>query len=186
MKVIALYKNDLTLLSRAIKNDRSAQKQLYEVHAPKMLSVCRTYTKDLQQAEDIMIRAFMKVFSNLEKFKHQGSFEGWIRRIVVNECISWLRAHKRLHYLEEQACFEPAAFESSTGLEVAEIQELIDQLPDGLSAVFNLYAIEGYKHREIAAMLNISEGTSKSQLSHARKQLQKALKKRQIFGYGTI
>lgn len=186
MKVIALHEHETTQIRLAVNNDRAAQKWIYDKHAAKMLSVCRTYIKDLHQAEDALICGFTKVFSNLDKFEHKGSFEGWIRRIVVNECISWLRSHKKLHFIDDQPKYEVAVFDEPTGLDAVEIQELIDQLPAGFKVVFNLYAIEGFKHREIAQMLNISEGTSKSQLSHARKQLQKALEKRKIFGYGTI
>ena len=137
-----------------------------------MLSVCRQYIKDIQLAEDVMITAFMKVFTNLKNFEHKGSFEGWIRRIMVNECISYLRVQKKVKFAEDEFFVEESFNEIDSQFTVEQIQYLIDALPDGYKMVFNLYAIEGYKHNEIAKMLGINEGTSKSQLSHARKMLQ--------------
>lgn len=129
------------------------------------------YVKDVHQAEDLMITAFMKVFLNLASFSHQGSFEGWIRRIMVNECISFLRANRRIVFLDDEKFRDDSHSDIESNLSVEDLQSLIDALPDGYRMVFNLYAIEGYKHREISAMLGISEGTSKSQLSHARRIL---------------
>lgn len=137
-----------------------------------MLSVCRQYIKDVHQAEDIMITAFMKVFTSLQHFEHKGSFEGWIRRIMVNECISFLRVDKKVKFIEDENYFEERHNNIESQFSVEDIQFLIDNLPEGYKMIFNLYAIEGFKHQEIAQMLGISEGTSKSQLSHARKMLQ--------------
>lgn len=150
-----------------------------------MLSVCRQYIKDLHQAEDIMITAFMKVFSNLKNFEHKGSFEGWIRRIMVNECISFIRVQKKVKYIEDENFFEETHSSTDSQFNVEDIQFLIDSLPDGYKMVFNLYAIEGFKHNEIAKMLGINEGTSKSQLSHARKMLQGQINKLKNFQNGT-
>ncbi|MFD1615502.1 RNA polymerase sigma factor [Gelatiniphilus marinus] len=177
MKVIQLHKNESKLIKSAIKNNREAQQLLFEWHAPKMLSVCRYYIKDMQDAEEAMLNGFFKVFSKLKEFKNEGSFEGWIRRIMIRESISFLRQKKNIEFLVED--FEHENNYTSnikTNIEVAEIQQLIDALPDGYKMVFVLYAIEGYKHREIAKLLNISEGTSKSQLFKARKLLQEKLK----------
>ncbi len=150
-----------------------------------MLGVCRQYIKDVHLAEDVMITAFMKVFSNLKNFEHKGSFEGWIRRIMVNECISCLRVQKKVSYLEDEYYTEDTFNNIESGLSVDDIQNLIDGLPNGYKMVFNLYAIEGYKHQEIATMLGISEGTSKSQLSHARKMLQELVNKQKNYVNGT-
>ncbi|MNT62493.1 ECF RNA polymerase sigma factor SigE [compost metagenome] len=114
----------------------------------------------------------MKVFTNLKNFEHKGSFEGWIRRIMVNECISYLRVQKKVKFAVDEFFVEESFNEIDSQFTVEQIQYLIDALPDGYKMVFNLYAIEGYKHNEIAKMLGINEGTSKSQLSHARKMLQ--------------
>ena len=185
MKVIALHQEEREIISQAVENNRHAQQKIYSSHAPKMLSVCRQYVKDVHQAEDVMITAFMKVFSNLKNFEHKGSFEGWIRRIMVNECISFIRVQKKVKYIEDENYFEETHNNTDSQFNVEDIQFLIDSLPDGYRMVFNLYAIEGFKHQEIAKMLGINEGTSKSQLSHARKMLQEQINKLKNFQNGT-
>lgn len=185
MKVITLHEEERDIIKQAAESNRHAQQKLYSKHAPKMLGVCRQYIKDIQQAEDIMITAFMKVFTNLKKFEHKGSFEGWVRRIMVNECISFLRAQKRVSFLEDEFYVEDTFNNIESHFSVDDIQTLIDNLPDGYRMVFNLYAIEGFKHQEIAKMLRISEGTSKSQLSHARKMLQKQVNELKNYENGT-
>ncbi|WP_230401584.1 RNA polymerase sigma factor [Hanstruepera ponticola] len=186
LKVIQLYKNNNELISKAVKGNRDAQNRLYEVHAPKMLSVCRYYIKDLQQAEEAMLNGFFKAFTNLKKFEDKGSFEGWLRKIMVRESISFLRAQKRVEFLEENIITsKDFSNDIESNMEVAEIQSLIDALPEGYKMVFVLYAIEGYKHFEIAEILNISEGTSKSQLFKARHVLQKQINELNSQNYGT-
>ncbi|MCZ8229652.1 RNA polymerase sigma factor [Flavobacterium sp.] len=175
MKVIPLHHEEQKLIQLAIENNRQAQQQLYSKFSSKMLGVCRQYIKDIHQAEDVMITAFMKVFVNLRNFENKGSFEGWIRRIMVNECISFLRVNKKMKYTEDEFFVEESFDAIGDQFSVEEIQTLIDTLPEGYKMVFNLYAIEGYKHQEIAQLLGISEGTSKSQLSHARKMLQQQI-----------
>ncbi|UPZ17516.1 RNA polymerase sigma factor [Flavobacterium humidisoli] len=172
MKIIHLHQEETKIIQLAVENNRQAQQQIYSKFSSKMLSVCRQYIKDIQLAEDVMITAFMKVFTNLKNFEHKGSFEGWIRRIMVNECISYLRVQKKVKFAEDEFFVEESFNEIDSQFTVEQIQYLIDALPDGYKMVFNLYAIEGYKHNEIAKMLGINEGTSKSQLSHARKMLQ--------------
>lgn len=185
MKVINLHREEKDLIKLAAGNNRHAQQKIYSKHAPKMLSICRQYVKDVQQAEDIMITAFMKVFSNLSNFENKGSFEGWIRRIMVNECISYIRVQKKVSFLEDEFYVEDSFNNIESQLSVDDIQALIDSLPDGYKMVFNLYAIEGYKHQEIGKMLGISEGTSKSQLSHARKMLKEQINKLKNYANGT-
>lgn len=176
LKVIQLYKNEAQLIKNAKRNDREAQHKLYQWHAPKMLSVCRYYINDVQHAEDVLIKGFFKVFTKLKSYNGKGSFEGWIRRIMVNEAISFLRTKKKLELSTEEVTVpEHTSNNIDTELEVSEIQQLIDNLPEGYRMVFVMYAIEGYKHSEIAKMLHISEGTSKSQLFKARQQLQQQL-----------
>ena len=119
-----------------------------------------------------MLQGFLKVFTNLQKFKNEGSFEGWIRRIMVNTCLSYLRKKNLVDLSDEEYVFNDAATESLENTSLEDIQKLIDKLPNGYKMVFNLFAIEGYKHSEIAAQLDISESTSKSQLFKARKLLQ--------------
>ena len=186
LKVIQLHKNREQLIKKAIKNDREAQHDLYNLFAPKMLSTCRFYISDLQYAEDVLLKGFFKVFKNLKSFKGHGNFEGWIRKIMVRECITFLRQHKHLEFSEED--IEINHIETSTintELEVEEIQQLIDSLPEGYRVVFVMYAVEGYKHYEIAEILGISEGTSKSQLFKARKMLQQKVITLNKTSYGT-
>lgn len=186
MKVIQLYKNEAKLIKKAIDNNREAQRVLYELHAPKMLSVCRYYIKDMQHAEEAMLNGFLKVFSNLKSFKSQGSFEGWIRRIMVRESISFLRKKKQIEFSSDTIESHNTTYDSSqTDLDVEHIQKLIDALPEGYKIVFIMYAIEGYKHKEIANMLGINEGTSKSQLFKARQLLQEQIKTINTSSYGT-
>lgn len=175
MKVISLHQELEELIALAVDNNRHAQQKIYSRFAAKMLSVCRQYVKDVHHAEDLMITAFMKVFTNLKHFENKGSFEGWIRRIMVNECISFLRAQKKVSFMEDEFFVEQSGNNIETDLTVNDIQLLIDNLPDGYKMIFNLYVIEGYKHREIADMLGINEGTSKSQLSHAKRILQQQI-----------
>lgn len=185
MKVINLNHEEKELIELAVDNNRHAQHKIYSKFSPKMLSVCRQYIKDVHQAEDIMITAFMKVFTNLKNFKHEGSFEGWIRRIMINECISFIRVQKKVKFIEDENYFEESFNNIESQFSVEDIQTLIDNLPEGYKMVFNLYAIEGFKHQEIAQMLGINEGTSKSQLSHARKMLQTNINKLKNYTNGT-
>jgi RNA polymerase sigma-70 factor (ECF subfamily) len=177
LKVIQLYKNEAELIKKAAKNHRDAQHTLYEMHAPKMLSVCRYYIKDVHQAEEVMLNGFFKVFTQLKSFKSEGSFEGWIRRIMIRESISFLRKKKKLEFsADDMEVYEKPVNDTNVEFEVDDIQQLIDKLPEGYRMVFNMYAIEGYKHSEIAEMLSIGESTSKSQLFKARKLLQQQIK----------
>lgn len=185
MKVIDLHQPQNEIIALALENNRQAQQKIYSQYAPKMLSVCRQYVKDIHHAEDLMIASFMKVFTSLRNFENKGSFEGWIRRIMINECISFIRVQKKVHFLEDEYYTEDTFNNIESGLSVDDIQSLIDNLPDGYKMIFNLYAIEGFKHKEIADMLGINEGTSKSQLSHARRILQEQINKQKNYENGT-
>ena len=185
LKVIQLHKDEASLIKGAIKNNRDSQRILFDMYAPKMLSVCRYYIKDIQFAEEVMLNGFFKVFSNLKNFKAEGSFEGWIRRIMVRESISYLRQKKSIEFVTDVIDYKNDFTNNiQTEIELAEIQQLIDDLPEGYKIVFVMYAIEGYKHHEIAEILNISESTSKSQLFKAKKQLQEKIINRNKPGYG--
>ncbi|MGG6231225.1 RNA polymerase sigma factor [Tenacibaculum sp. SDUM215027] len=177
MKIISLHNEEASLIKQAKKQSREAQQLIFEQYSPKMLGVCRQYVKDLHHAEDLMLQGFFKVFTNIERFKGEGSFEGWIRRIMVNTCISYLRKKNPIQVSGEDFVFNEVATESLENTSVEDIQKLIDELPEGYKLVFNLYAIEGYKHSEIAEKLQISESTSKSQLFKARKCLQASYEK---------
>ncbi|RAJ14520.1 RNA polymerase sigma factor [Olleya aquimaris] len=185
MKVITLFNNETKLIKKAIQNNRQAQHVLFELHAPKMLSVCRYYIKDIHHAEEVMLNGFFKVFTNLKSYRHEGSFEGWIRRIMVREAISFLRQKKTIQFVYEEYEHVDIQNETAQQYDVAQLQQLIDNLPEGYKMVFVMYAIEGYKHAEIATLLNISEGTSKSQLFKARKLLQNNINTINTKEYGT-
>lgn len=165
------------LIKDCQKGKRKAQKKLYERYAPTMLGLCIRYMKDQYEAEDVLSEAFIKIFANIKQFKFEGSFEGWIRRIMVNECLSQLRKKRRLYAQVdiEELNREPNYEELGDELHAEDLLMLINALPDGYRTIFNLYAIEGYSHKEIAEQLNITVGTSKSQLSRARSLLQKSL-----------
>ena len=168
---------DEELIEKCLKGDQRAQQALFEKFAGKMMSVCMRYAGDLEKAQDVLQDGFVKVFIHLHKFKGEGSFEGWVRRTIVNEALTYIRRNKSM-YLEveiDKAGREPDYQQLNNQLEVEDLQKMIDQLPTGYKTVFNLYAIEGFSHKEIAGKLGISENTSKSQLSRARVYLQKLL-----------
>ncbi len=169
------------LIQGCLRHDRSAQKLLYDTYASKMYGVCYRYIKDSMEAEDVLITSFTKVFDKIDQFKQEGSFEGWIRRIVVNEALTCLRK-KRSMYLEtelEQVDYNLNYKNLSDHLEAEDLLAMVNELPTGYRIVFNMYAIDGYSHKEIAEHLGISENTSKSQLSRARTHLQKVLKEQE-------
>jgi RNA polymerase sigma factor (sigma-70 family) len=177
VKIIPLFNQEAQLLKALRKSDPKAQRQLYEKYASRMMGVCMRYVGDSMTAEDILVAGFMRVFDKIEQFKGEGSFEGWIRRIMVNEALGHLRQRKRLH---EETDLTEAHGQADVGLadqdlEAEELMKLIEKLPIGYRTVFNLYAIEGYSHAEIAQMLGITESTSKSQLHRARAVLQQML-----------
>jgi RNA polymerase sigma factor (sigma-70 family) len=159
------------------KGDSTAQRKVFDHFSGKMYGVCCRYVKDKMDAEDVLVTAFTKVFACIQQFKSEGSFEGWIRRIMVNESLSWLRRHKFMHLDMdiEEADYELDYQNLNDHLEAEDLLKLIDGLPTGYKMVFNLFAIEGYSHKEISEQLGINENTSKSQLSRARVYLQKQL-----------
>ena len=169
--------NEDELIKGCVKRDPSAQKRLFDTYSSKMYGVCYRYVKDSMEAEDILVTAFTKILDKIEQFKNEGSFEGWIRRIIVNEALTHLRRNRSM-YLEtdlEQADREPDYDNLDNSMEAEDLMNIIQELPSGYRIVFNMYAIDGYSHKEIADHLGISENTSKSQLSRARTFLQKKL-----------
>ncbi|MGF1638086.1 MAG: RNA polymerase sigma factor [Cyclobacteriaceae bacterium] len=162
------------------KQQARAQRELYERFAPKMLGVCLRYVKDTAEAEDIMVASLLKVFDKIHQYSGQGSFEGWVRRIVVNEALGFLRKHKMMQVaLDLEYAAEAINYvQIDDGMGAQEIMDVLNEMPVGYKTIFNLYAIEGYNHKEIAEMLGVSENTSKSQLSRARLHLQKKLVER--------
>ena len=165
------------LIDRLVAQDRTAQKQLYERYSPLMFSVCRRYLRSREDAEEALVSGFYKVFSNIETFSRNGSFEGWIRRIMVNEALMKLRKTQILVFPGDS--FAPVESEDGFSIEAdmsaREIMALLDELPPGYRTVFNLYVLEGFKHHEIAETLQISINTSKSQLLLAKEKLRKLL-----------
>jgi RNA polymerase sigma factor (sigma-70 family) len=168
---------DQQALEGCKRKDRHAQRFIYEHFSGKMYALCCRYVKDKMEAEDVMVIAFTKVFERIGQFKGDGSFEGWVRRIMVNESLTYLRRNKSM-YLEtdiEAADREPDYGSLQNELEAEDLRKLIADLPTGYRIVFNLFAIDGFSHQEIAEQLGITESTSKSQLSRARAFLQKRL-----------
>lgn len=173
--------NEDELIKGCVRRERNAQKRLYDTFSSKMYALCCRYVKDSMEAEDVLVTAFTKIFDRIDQFKGEGSFEGWIRRVVVNESLTYLRRNRSM-YIEtelEAADREPDYQQISDHLEAEDLLNMIQELPAGYRIVFNLYAIDGYSHKEIADQLNISENTSKSQLSRARVFLQKILAERE-------
>lgn len=164
------------MIEQAKVQNRLAQKQLFEKYSPKMLSTCRYYIHDVHFAEDVMLKGFFKAFNKIDSFDGKSSFYTWLKSIMSHECIDFLRSktHK-LQFAEWNETHDALSDDFQQDMEVREIQEMIDALPDGCRIVFNLYVLEGLKHSEIAQELQISTGTSKSQLAYARKCLQERL-----------
>jgi RNA polymerase sigma factor (sigma-70 family) len=159
------------------KHDRHAQELLYQRFSGKMFALCCRYVKDKMEAEDVLLVAFSKILDRIGQYTSEGSFEGWIRKAMVNESLTYLRKHKNM-YLEtdiEMADLEPDYEQMESLLQAEDLMQLIAGLPAGYRIVFNMYAIDGYSHKEIAAKLGIRENTSKSQLSRARALLQRNL-----------
>jgi RNA polymerase sigma factor (sigma-70 family) len=164
------------LVQACKRRDRKGQEAVFKRLAGKMMAVCKRYLGTGPLAEDVFMEGFMKVFTKIDLFQEQGSFEGWVRRIMVNEALMALRKEGKMKLQETDFGYEIGQKEDAyVNLEVEELNKLIESLPLGYKTVFNLYAIEGYTHQEIAETLGIQEGTSKSQLSRARGLLQQKL-----------
>jgi RNA polymerase sigma-70 factor (ECF subfamily) len=178
------------IISGCLKGNRKDQEILYRRHAAKFYAVCLQYTGNDDEAQDILQEGFIKIFENLGSYKYEGSFEGWMRRIMVNTALEKFRSKHNLYRVDDiNNIPEPDAEpynEDYVGLEASDLLEIIRELPPKYRMVFNLFAIEGYSHKEISQMINISEGTSKSNLARARIILQRrvgsytGLKKRVI------
>jgi RNA polymerase sigma-70 factor (ECF subfamily) len=168
------------LVRGCIDKNEAAQKAVFDLYAGKMLGVCMRYARNNADAEDMLQDAFIKVFDKIKQFKSEGSFEGWIRKIVVNTALkkySLIRYDKEISghegvEVDQYFSTEPGAY---AHLSEKELLQLINKLPDGYRFVFNMYVIEGYSHDEIASMLGIQSGTSRSQLAKARMMLQKQI-----------
>jgi RNA polymerase sigma-70 factor (ECF subfamily) len=169
---------DEQIVQGCIKKDAIAQRHLYERFSRKMMGVCLRYCDNHEEAEDVVQNGFVSVFQNLESFRGSGSLEGWIRRIMVNTALTNIRKNKKLKLnieLESVEFMLPSGNYLSESYAAKDLLKIIQTLPTGFRTVFNLYAIEGYSHKEIGDMLGISEGTSKSQYSRAKAHLQKII-----------
>ncbi len=165
------------LIKGCLKGHEPSQKALFERYAGRMMTVCRRYSIDEMEAQDMLQDGFIRAFDKLSQFKFEGSFEGWLRRVIVNTAIRYCQRRKttydETHFEKaDKPDAEPSVY---SGLTEEEILKLIARLPQGYRMVFNLYVIEGYSHDEIAQLLNIEAGTSRSQLVKARKMLQQAI-----------
>jgi len=171
--------NDQQLVKNCLKGKREAQHLLYETHAEYMLGVCYRYTKSMTDAEDVLQEGFIKVFAALHQYRDTGSFEGWVRKIMVNTALQRYRSQSSLHAVVSLELAPPDDLREEeaiiSGLSAKELLALVQELPAAYRMVFNLYVFEGYQHKEIAAMLDISEGTSKSNLHDARRWLKEKL-----------
>lgn len=173
--------NEAALIDECIRQKRKAQFALYERFAPVMLSVCMRYSRNREEAEDLLQEGFLKVFDKIATFRGQGSLEGWIRRIMVNNSLNYLKSRKLIMVEEDpqkmgESLADDHPADIPDDLYSPEVMlRAVQQLPDGYRVVFNLYVFEGYSHREVADSLGISENTSKSQLSRARRYLRNYL-----------
>ena len=164
------------LIEGCIANKREYQKLLYEKYCNKMLAVCFRYCQSREEAEDVVQDAFIKVFKNIATFQKLGPLDAWIRRIMVNTALGYIRARKReIDFADiEKVNFHPESeFNTISEINAKDLTNLIGKLPDGYRMIFNMFVIEGFSHQEIADQLGISEGTSKSQLAKARNWLKK-------------
>jgi RNA polymerase sigma-70 factor (ECF subfamily) len=171
------------LLQGCLKNQSAAQKELYQKYSPKMLAVCYRYAHNREDAEDMLQEGFIKVFSQIHTFENRGALEGWIRRIIIHTCINILKKNKKFN--ESVDIIHGTAVqvreESVPSLiQAKQVVECIRLLPMGYRTVLNLYAIEGYSHREIGNMLDIEESTSRSQYTRARAMLEDILIRKNI------
>jgi len=170
------------LIQGCIAGDRRFQEHLYKKFAAKMFAICLRYSNKAEDAQDILQDGFVKVFKNLNRYRGDGSFEGWVRRIFVNTAIEHYRRNTNLYPVTEshENALETKELSALDSLSMKDLMNIIQQLSPGYRTVFNLYAVEGYSHKEIADMLGISEGTSKSQLARARGVLQQLIETKKI------
>jgi len=169
------------LVKNCLRGSGEAQKKLYDHFAPAMLGICYRYTKSVEDAEDVLQQAFIKVFTNLPRYREEGELGAWIRRIVVNTALNYLKQNKRyssdLSY--DEIKLHPVSEDNpQIILQAKELADLIRQLPTGCQTIFNLHAVEGYSHVEIGEMLGIHEGTSRSQYARARSLMVAWIEKR--------
>jgi RNA polymerase sigma-70 factor (ECF subfamily) len=163
---------DEKIIQACRKQSRDAQRKLYEHMAPKLYLVCKRYLKKEEEIEEVMADAFFTIFTKLNQLKENYAFEAWARKITVNNCLLQLKKNLNFNlYLEDVSYKSQPLTDEVTDLEEADLLNLLNYIPEGCKAIFNLFVIEGYSHKEIASQLGISEGTSKSQLNAAKTKL---------------
>ena len=176
--------NEEQLVNKCLEKDTLAQKQLFEFYSKRMMGVCLRYSKDSEEAQDVLQMGFIKVFEKLDMYNHKGSLEGWIRKIIVNTALDNIRKNKKLmNNVEiEKVDYQLHNYNENAidTLSAQDLLKVIQSMPTGFKTVFNMFVIEGYSHKEIAEELNISINTSKSQFSRARAYLQKVLIKEKV------
>ncbi len=168
------------LIKACLKNNQRAQKALFNAHSSRLMGVCLRYAKSRDEAQDMLQDGFIKIFQKLDTYSGEGAFGGWLHRLMVNTCLDQIRKNQKLGFNVEIEKVEIGSIDAEDALSKMRTQELlslIQQLPDGYKVVFNMFAIEGYGHKEIAEILEISENTSKSQYRKAKIWLQNALEK---------
>lgn len=180
MKIFRLdkYENESRLIKDCLADNPKAQKYLFEKYSPKFLAISNRYINDYKIAEDVLMESFYKIFKKLETFKHNGSLEGWMKKLLINECLNHLRKNKNIFIsIEDKKIDIPdiELDERSKNERALILINILKQLPEGYRSVFNLYVLEGYKHKEISELLNISESTSKTQLFKAKKLIKRTL-----------
>jgi len=179
--LVTVGEDDKRLIENCILNKREAQKRLYEKYFGKMMSIARRYVADYDRAVDVVNTSFVKIFNNLNQYKGSGPFQGWMSRIVTNTSLDFIRANKKYDeniVLKEEITADYDYLideELSESIDISELYQMIDKLPNMCRAVFNLYVIDGYSHNEIGEELGISDGTSKAHLSLARKKLKEMI-----------
>ncbi|MBN2681635.1 MAG: sigma-70 family RNA polymerase sigma factor [Bacteroidales bacterium] len=167
--------NEKELIKKCLKRDERAMEELYKFFSPKLFGICLRYTKNRMEAEDLLHDGFIRILNNLENYRHEGSFQGWVCKIMVTSAINYYHKNLARNHdadLEDVVNEELMEDDISSFISHNELLEMIRKLPDGYRMVFNMFAIEGYSHKEIGDMLGVSENTSKTQLLKARKALQ--------------
>jgi len=172
--------NESQIIDGCRKRDKRCQETLYKKYKAVLFGICLRYCKNREDAEDVFQEGFIKIFSHMETFRQEGSFEGWLKRIMVNTALNHYKANLKHSFMQNYEDVNEFDYAENDPLytkkyDSEELMKMVQQMPDGYRVVFNLYAIEGHSHKQIADMLDISENTSKSQLSRARKLLKKQI-----------
>lgn len=177
MKIINLFSNRKHLIEQVKKLNAKAQKEFFELHAPALLMICRRYMKNDYDAEDVMLQGFLKIFNQIQQLQDDQKLQPWMKRIMVNTCLDSLRKQKI--YFEDISAYDKGFdyedLEVIDAIDVDQVIACLDNLPNGCRTIFNLYYVEGKKHKDIAELLNITQSTSKTQLSYAKKLLREML-----------